>query len=74
MQHAYHDEWGNPAELRYSTGVSDANLTAELAHIPTLLYGPWGDNFHQCNEWVNLPSIVSCCNMFTAVIRKLLPA
>ena len=74
MQHAYQDEWGEPAELRYSTGVSDANLTAELAHIPTLLYGPWGDNFHQCNEWVNLPSIISSCNMFTAVIRKLLPA
>lgn len=74
MKHAYMDEWGNPPELKYSTGVSDANLTAELAHIPTLLYGPWGDNFHQCNEWVNLPSIVSCCNMFTQVIKTLLPA
>jgi len=74
MKHAYHDEWGSPAELKYSTGVSDANLTAELAQIPTLLYGPWGDNFHQCNEWVNLPSIISCCKMFTKVIKTLLPA
>lgn len=72
MVAAYHAEYGQNPELRHSTGVSDANLFAELAGIPTLLYGPWGDNFHQCNEWVDAPSIVACCRVYVQVVRTLL--
>jgi succinyl-diaminopimelate desuccinylase len=70
---AYVAEWGTQPELAHSTGVSDANLIAELAGIPTLLYGPDGGDFHQCNEWVDLPSIVACCNVYTQVIQALMP-
>jgi len=69
---AYAQEYGAAPTLRHSTGVSDANLFAELAGIPTLLYGPMGANFHQCNEWVDAPSIIGCCAIYTRVILSLL--
>lgn len=73
MVQAFEAEWGTSPRLTHSTGVSDANLIAELAGIPTLLYGPDGGEFHQCNEWVDLPSIVACCNVYTQVVHTLLP-
>jgi acetylornithine deacetylase/succinyl-diaminopimelate desuccinylase len=74
LQAAFTQTHGRAGEYYYSTGVSDANLFAELAHIPTVLHGPTGANFHQCNEWVDLPSIVRCCHVFTQTIMTLLPA
>jgi acetylornithine deacetylase/succinyl-diaminopimelate desuccinylase-like protein len=74
LQAAFTQAHGRAGEYYYSTGVSDANLFAELAHIPTVLHGPTGANFHQCNEWVDLPSIVRCCQVFTQTIVTLLPA
>jgi len=74
LQVAFTQAHGRAGEYYYSTGVSDANLFAELAHIPTVLHGPTGANFHQCNEWVDLPSIVRCCGVFTQTILMLLPA
>ena len=73
-QRAFTAVHGQPAEYVYSTGVSDANLFAELAHIPTILVGCTGGNFHQCQEWVNLPSMVKLCDLCTQVICELLPA
>lgn len=72
-QRAFTAVHGRPAEYIYSTGVSDANLFAELAHIPTILVGCTGGNFHQCQEWVNLPSMITLCDLCTQVICELLP-
>ena len=74
LQQAFTSVHGRAAEYVYSTGVSDANLFAELAGIPTILHGPTGGNFHQCQEWVSLSSIVTCCEVYTRTIQALLPA
>lgn len=73
VQSAFQAVHGRSAEYIYSTGVSDGNLIAELAGIPTILHGPTGGNFHQCQEWVSLSSMVTCCDTYTRVIQHLLP-
>ena len=39
------------------TGFGDANLFAGERGIPTIHFGPHGGNFHQADEWVDVPSI-----------------
>ncbi len=68
MQEAYRVVHHREAELTYSTGVGDANLFNGLAGIPSVNHGPTGGNFHQCNEWVNLPSIAACCVVYTRAL------
>lgn len=50
---------GSAVPLGYMPGVSDANLVNGQAGIPCIVYGPLAGNFHQCQEWVDLNSIVS---------------
>ncbi|MDP9472868.1 MAG: M20/M25/M40 family metallo-hydrolase, partial [Chloroflexota bacterium] len=48
---AGHDpDWGY-------TGFGDANLFAGELGIPTVQFGPHGANFHQADEWIDVPSI-----------------
>jgi len=37
--------------------------------VPTIVFGPHGENWHQCNEWVNLPSIVSCAQVVLETVK-----
>ena len=56
---AYSDETGRDPDYGYSLGVADANYFAADLGIPTVHFGPHGDNFHQANEWVDVPSIAA---------------
>ena len=60
---AFHAQVGRPAEYIFTAGVSDANLFSGEMGVPTIVYGPHGANWHQCNEWVDLPSIVTCAQV-----------
>ncbi len=53
---AYRAESGSPPDWAY-TGFGDANLFAGELGIPTIQFGPHGANFHQADEWVDVPSI-----------------
>ena len=53
---AYAAEAGHTPEWGYG-GFGDANLFASELDIPTVQFGPHGANFHQADEWVDVPSI-----------------
>ncbi|MFB9949628.1 M20 family metallopeptidase [Rhizobium puerariae] len=48
---------GKEPDLRFGRGVSDANIFAGRAGIPTLLFGPDGANMHAGDEWVDLDQL-----------------
>ncbi len=53
---AYRAETGHAPTWSY-TGFGDANLFAGELGIPTVQFGPHGANFHQADEWIDVPSI-----------------
>jgi len=53
---AYAAEIGHAPDFAY-TGFGDANLFSAEGGIPTIQFGPYGGNFHQADEWVDVPSI-----------------
>ena len=53
---AYAAETGAAPSWAY-TGFGDANLFAGDHGLPTVHFGPHGANFHQADEWVDVPTI-----------------
>jgi succinyl-diaminopimelate desuccinylase len=68
---AYEAEAGRPPVWGYH-GFGDANLFAGEAGIPTVQVGPHGANFHQANEWVDVPSIAASARLFARIALDLL--
>jgi acetylornithine deacetylase/succinyl-diaminopimelate desuccinylase-like protein len=56
---AYLAETGQAPDFGYSIGVADANYFAADLGIPCIHFGPHGDQYHQANEWVDIPSIAA---------------
>jgi acetylornithine deacetylase/succinyl-diaminopimelate desuccinylase-like protein len=54
---AYAEEIGHEPEFEYNQGVADTNYFSADLGIPCVQFGPYGSNYHQANEWVNIPSI-----------------
>jgi succinyl-diaminopimelate desuccinylase len=44
-------------KVAYSCGTSDANYLVNLGKIPTVEYGPQGNNMHSPNEYVEIDSL-----------------
>jgi acetylornithine deacetylase/succinyl-diaminopimelate desuccinylase-like protein len=71
LARAYEAEAGHPPEWGYS-GFGDMNLFSEEAGIPTVMIGPRGDNFHQADEWVDVPSIAATSRLLVRMALDLL--
>lgn len=56
---AYEAETGKSPDYGYSAGVADANYFAADLGIATIHFGPHGANYHQSDEWVDVPSIAA---------------
>ncbi len=69
---AYTAEVGLPPTFSYR-GYGDANLFAGQAGIPTVQVGPHGGNFHQADEWVDVPSIAAATRVLLRVALATLP-
>ncbi|MDQ3549524.1 MAG: M20/M25/M40 family metallo-hydrolase, partial [Chloroflexota bacterium] len=54
---AYAEEVGHEPKFEYNQGVADTNYFSADLGIPCVQFGPRGSNFHQANEWVDVPSI-----------------
>ena len=57
---------GAAVPLGYTAGLSDGNLINGEAGIPCIVYGALAGDYHQCNEWVDLHSIVACAEVILA--------
>lgn len=56
---SYRDVLGCEPPFTFGSGVSDANLFAADAGIPTILFGPGGRNLHAADEWVDLDQVLA---------------
>jgi succinyl-diaminopimelate desuccinylase len=71
LARGYEAETGHGPEWSYG-GFGDMNLFSEEAGIPTVMIGPRGDNFHQANEWVDVPSIAATSRLLVRMALDLL--
>ncbi len=62
------DEIGRPTPITGLGGWTDAASLAE-AGIPAVLFGPNGAGAHGAVEWVDLPSVRQCANIYLRVIE-----
>jgi succinyl-diaminopimelate desuccinylase len=65
---------GAEVPLGYTAGLSDANLFSGEAGIPCIVYGPRAGDYHQCNEWVDMTSLVPCAEVILATALAFLSA
>jgi acetylornithine deacetylase len=71
MARAYDAESGRQPEWGYQ-GFGDMNLFSEEAGMPTVMIGPRGGNFHQADEWVDIPSIAATSRLLVRMALDLL--
>jgi acetylornithine deacetylase/succinyl-diaminopimelate desuccinylase-like protein len=71
LTRAYEAESGRQPEWVYA-GFGDMNLFSEEAGIPTVMIGPRGENFHQADEWVDVPSIAATSRLLVRLALDLM--
>jgi acetylornithine deacetylase/succinyl-diaminopimelate desuccinylase-like protein len=71
LARAYLAEAGRQPEWGYR-GFGDMNLFSEDAGMPTAMVGPRGENFHQADEWVDVPSIAATSRLLVRMALDLL--
>jgi acetylornithine deacetylase/succinyl-diaminopimelate desuccinylase-like protein len=71
LARAYQAEAGRQLEWGYQ-GFGDMNLFSEEARMPTAMIGPHGENFHQADEWVDVPSIAATSRLLVRMALDLL--
>ncbi|HQY30163.1 MAG TPA: M20/M25/M40 family metallo-hydrolase [Thermomicrobiales bacterium] len=69
---AYASEAGTPPTYTHM-GFGDMNLFATEAGIPTITFGPRGDNFHSADELVDLPSIAATTRVLLRTVAEVMP-
>jgi acetylornithine deacetylase/succinyl-diaminopimelate desuccinylase-like protein len=69
---AYSAETGRQPTWGYRA-FGDANLFSAAAGIPTVQFGPRGGNFHQADEWVDVPSIAGTVRVLCRLALDVLP-
>lgn len=68
---AYVGETGAAPRFGYR-GYGDANLFAGESAIPTVQFGPRGGNFHEADEWVDVPSIAGSVRVLLRLALEIL--
>jgi acetylornithine deacetylase/succinyl-diaminopimelate desuccinylase-like protein len=61
----YRRHVGRAPELGFCLGVSDANVLAAEAGVPTILFGPSGANLHAADEWADLSQMAVAKAVYT---------
>lgn len=69
---AYASEVGRSPAFSYMQGVADSNYFSTDLGIPTIQFGPLGGNLHQCDEWVDVPSIAGTVRILLRLAADLL--
>ena len=63
---------GKPANLAYFQSIGDFNHIGGKLHIPTVLLGAEGDNFHSSDERVNLKSALEVAHIISEFLSDVL--
>jgi acetylornithine deacetylase/succinyl-diaminopimelate desuccinylase-like protein len=54
---------GQELKLGYGEGVNDGDYLVDVG-ITTIILGPSGGNLHKPNEWVSLPELATCAEVY----------
>jgi succinyl-diaminopimelate desuccinylase len=71
---AYTAETGHAPTLEHNQGVADTNYFAADLGIPSIQFGPHGGDYHQANEWVDIPSIGATIRIILRMALDILDA
>lgn len=63
---------GRKAAIDYFSSIGDFNYLGTRLKIPTLVFGPSGDNFHSSDEYVELDSVLKTCEVIYDFLEKTL--
>jgi succinyl-diaminopimelate desuccinylase len=72
VQHLLESELGRPVRRSITRSVADINHFAVHGGVPTLVAGPWGGNFCEANEWVDLDALLPCARVHLSAVLALL--
>jgi acetylornithine deacetylase/succinyl-diaminopimelate desuccinylase-like protein len=72
VQRVFAEETGAAPVTRYNRGLADANYFAADLGIPTVMFGPAGANYHEANEWVDIPSVGTCARTLIRIALDIL--
>ncbi len=72
VERAFAAETGAAPVTRHNRGVADANYFAADLGIPTVMFGPTGANYHEADEWVDVPSIGTCARTLIRIALDVL--
>lgn len=65
----YEEFYGKEPDISYGKSVGDFNAFGKL--MPTIVFGPRGENVHGPNECVYLDSIVRCRDLYMKFLTKI---
>jgi len=68
----YRDIVGGDLPLAYDKSVCDSNFLVTLGGIPTVTFGPSGENMHGANEVGYLSQIQQATEIYLSVVREIL--
>ncbi|PTX98610.1 ArgE/DapE family deacylase [Opitutus sp. ER46] len=60
-----------PTTFNVSTGFNDMHFFSHALKIPTLGYGPGGENFHAVNERARLKELIACAKIYARLMTTL---
>lgn len=60
---AYRQQFKRVPEWKFGAGITDANIYVSEGHIPTITCGPTGKGMHECNEYVEIDTLVPVATM-----------
>ncbi|HEY8293525.1 MAG TPA: M20/M25/M40 family metallo-hydrolase, partial [Thermomicrobiales bacterium] len=72
VQQAFATETGESPVTRYNRGLADANYFAADLGIPTVMFGATGANYHEADEWADIPSIGVCARTLIRIALSVL--
>lgn len=65
---AYEGVIGRPPVCGFGRGITDGNIYVAEGGIPTITFGPRGYGPHECNEYVEIDSLVPVAQVFAETV------
>ncbi len=72
LQKKYKDITGENLSVGYDRSVCDSNFLANIGNIPTVTFGPSGENLHRSNEFGYLSQVEKSTLIYIETIKDLL--
>ncbi len=63
--------WGRNLGITYGKSVGDFNYFGAYLKVPTVVFGPIGENWHSANEWVSVSSVKRVKQTYLEFLRAL---